>query len=250
VRLRRSGGLSGRAPDDRFAILVHELRGPVQVLSLNLDSILDRFSSNARMSSEWLRERLERQRRAIRRIELLFESLVGAYQMGNGNLSLRPEPTDLRDLVGEVLRNEADALAWAGCPCTCDAPSAVTGVWDPLQLRIAVTNLIGNALKHAGGRPVEIAVGRDESKAWVRVRDHGEGIAAEDQQRIFEPFVRVDSRNEVGGFGLGLWLVKNIARAHAGDVELTSTPGHGACFTMTLPIPSPCVSALDDRLVR
>jgi signal transduction histidine kinase len=142
---------------------------------------------------------------------------------------------DLRALVIEVLRSEEDALHSANCNCSLVAPAAVPGPWDALQLRVAIGNLVSNAIKYGAGRPVEIRVGLREEHGFVCVTDHGSGVRPEDRERIFERFERATSIPGVNGYGLGLWLVRNIARAHGGDVTLHSVVGQGATFTLNLP---------------
>jgi signal transduction histidine kinase len=97
-----------------------------------------------------------------------------------------------------------------------------------------LVNLIGNAIRHspAGGR-VRLIFSREGGSASVSILDEGPGIAAEDQQRIFERFERADARE--GGTGLGLAISRRLARSMGGDVTLDSAPGQGARFTLTLP---------------
>ena len=82
--------------------------------------------------------------------------------------------------------------------------------------------------------PIEVAVDADHDFARVAVRDHGVGIAPDQQSKIFERFERgVEQRS--GGFGIGLWIVRNICVAMGGTVSVESTLGEGACFTVMLP---------------
>jgi signal transduction histidine kinase len=102
----------------------------------------------------------------------------------------------------------------------------------------AVLNLIGNAVKYGGaGKPIEVEVGADADAAWIAVRDHGPGIAAAEQSRIFREFYRAPDayRSGVEGTGLGLALVKRHVEALGGEVEVTSQVGHGARFALRFP---------------
>jgi signal transduction histidine kinase len=111
---------------------------------------------------------------------------------------------------------------------------SVVGRWDRLRLEQVVTNLLTNAIKYGGGEVDVRTSGGDE--AVLVVRDHGAGIAAEDQERIFEPFERVQSTSGEDGAGLGLYIVREIVRAHGGRIEVGSVPGQGATFTVFLPL--------------
>jgi signal transduction histidine kinase len=113
-------------------------------------------------------------------------------------------------------------------------------VIDADALSLAVMNLVDNALKYAqNGKQVTVSVTRLERPSGVRlaVADRGPGIAADEQERIFDRFYRGKTASErpVRGSGIGLSLVKNIALAHGGDVTVTSTPGQGSTFSVTLP---------------
>jgi signal transduction histidine kinase len=216
--------------------LAHELRGPLQVLTLNADTILALMRRrSAALPAPLLRSKLEHQRSVVIGLQRLTDALVESCRMAHGQLGFRPEPIDLGELVRQTLAAHADALHRAGCSYSLRTTPSVVGRWDRLQLRLAVGNLVGNAAKYAPGRPVEVAVEAHETIARVRVRDHGSGIRPEDHERIFERFSRGISDWAVGGFGWGLWLVKQVALAHGGDVSVVSVPGHGATFNLELP---------------
>jgi len=114
---------------------------------------------------------------------------------------------------------------------------------DEEALRRALNNLVGNAIKYAAdGRSLTIHLSRQhdggKDEVAIAVSDRGQGIAAEDLPHIFEPFYRgrdVVSR-QLHGNGLGLSLVSRIAEAHRGSVDVRSTPGAGATFTLHLPV--------------
>jgi signal transduction histidine kinase len=99
-----------------------------------------------------------------------------------------------------------------------------------------ITNLVGNALKYGRGKPIEIAIAIEGEDAVVRVVDHGIGIGADEQRRLFERFERAVSTREFGGFGLGLWICRQIVEASGGQIAVESTLGEGSTFTVTLPL--------------
>jgi signal transduction histidine kinase len=113
------------------------------------------------------------------------------------------------------------------------------GRWDSLRLEQVVTNLLTNALKYGAGRPIEVTVEGDDTHARLSVRDQGIGIAEEDAGRIFERFERAVSVQHYGGFGIGLWIVREIIQALGGTIEVRSTVGQGATFTVILPRQGP-----------
>jgi signal transduction histidine kinase len=111
----------------------------------------------------------------------------------------------------------------------------VEGRWDRLRLEAVVANLLANAIKFGSGAPIEIIVGEDRDQAVIRVRDHGIGIAPEDQNKLFRRFERAIAARDYGGFGLGLWICRNIVEASGGTIEVESEPEHGSTFTVRLP---------------
>jgi len=106
---------------------------------------------------------------------------------------------------------------------------------DPDRLELVLGNLVGNGVKHtpAGGE-VEVRVSREGTRVRFEVRDTGEGIAPEQQARIFEKFYRAPGA-PAGGAGLGLSIARDIVQAHGGELGVVSAPGQGSTFWFTLP---------------
>jgi signal transduction histidine kinase len=153
----------------------------------------------------------------------------------DGCIPLEREPFDLAELARDVAARFADSAADAGSRLEVNAPAPVRGAWDRARVDAAVTNLVSNAVKYGEGRPVAIEVRAQGARATLVVRDAGIGIAAADQQRIFERFERAVPERHYGGFGLGLWVVRSIAEQHGGRIVVESVPGRGSAFTLELP---------------
>ena len=99
-----------------------------------------------------------------------------------------------------------------------------------------IANLLVNAIKYGGGRPVRLTVERADGAARLTVRDEGIGISTEDQERIFDRFERAVSVRSYGGMGLGLYITQQIVDAHGGRIQVQSTRGKGSTFTVDLPV--------------
>jgi signal transduction histidine kinase len=97
-------------------------------------------------------------------------------------------------------------------------------------------DLLANAAKFGAGQPVDVAIAAVAGMARVVVRDRGIGIPAEAQARIFDRLERAVPTRNYGGFGLGLWLVREAVEAHGGSVAVASAPGEGSTFTVELPL--------------
>jgi signal transduction histidine kinase len=136
-------------------------------------------------------------------------------------------------------REEVDLLALAAEECARvdatleGAPVTVRG--DARLLRRLVRNLLENARRYGGGTPVEATVARAPGGATLRVCDRGPGVPEAERERIFEPFYRpAGAREREGGVGLGLALVRQIARKHGGEARCLRRDGGGSCFEVTL----------------
>jgi signal transduction histidine kinase len=155
--------------------------------------------------------------------------------MRAGRLSLSPEPMSLRDAVRESLEGLAEAVVRSGSTVTLHGEGEVFGSWDPTRIDQVISNLLINAFKYGRGKPIDVWVKAEEGRAVLSVRDHGFGIPEGDQARIFGRFERAVSTRNYGGFGLGLWIVQEIVKAHGGSVHVHSVPSQGATFTVELP---------------
>jgi signal transduction histidine kinase len=117
-----------------------------------------------------------------------------------------------------------------------EVPASLPGTWDRLALEQILDNLVTNAIKYGDGKPIDVAAVADADACVVTVRDRGVGIRPEDQARIFERFERVaEHAARAGGFGIGLWLVRQLVDAMGGTIEVSSNRGEGSAFTVRLP---------------
>ena len=149
--------------------------------------------------------------------------------------------TDIRQAVDNALVGHRKAAASRGLELLYD-DSGVTGQdlyasADPTDVAVALDNLLDNAIKYTDSGSVIVALGADSESVHVTVSDTGPGIPAEDLPRVFERFYRVDRARsrESGGTGLGLALVRHVIERADGSVEVTSEPGVGSSFTISLP---------------
>lgn len=109
------------------------------------------------------------------------------------------------------------------------------GVWDPLRLDQILTNLLSNALKFGGGKPIDVTVEGNETAVRLIVADRGIGISKEKIPLVFNRFERAVPGRKYGGLGLGLYIARQMVRAHGGSIEVESEPGQGATFVVKLP---------------
>lgn len=205
------------------AVLGHDLRNPLTAV-LTGAMMLER-----RASDESARRAAERVVRSTHRMRRLIDQLLCFARVRAGQpLPLAPVATDLREVLAHVLEEYAEAdvarvaVDIVGEPC---------GTWDPDRLLQAISNLVGNALKHgAPEQPVRVRVdGARPDEVRIVVANAG-AISGVQLPRIFEPFA-----SGSGGLGLGLYIVRTFSEAHGGHVLVSSSEAEGTRFEIRLP---------------
>jgi PAS domain S-box-containing protein len=226
-----------QARDAFLAVAAHELRTPLTAMKIAMGQLaLDgRKLGEASGAGPGFARRLEATERQVRRMERLIHQLFDVTQLDAGAMRLTPTVVDLTQLVHEAAARFAEDAQRAGCLLMVRAETPVPGWWDRARLEQVLDNLLSNALRFGAGQPVTVAVAVQDGAASLTVVDHGIGIPAEAQSRIFERFERAVSERHYGGLGLGLWVTREILRAHHGNISVHSAPGAGARFIVTLP---------------
>jgi PAS domain S-box-containing protein len=240
ARLYREAQDAVGARDEFLSIASHELRTPLTPLQLSMQRLLasrNGIQPLEQLTTDELRRSLVRWDKQVRRLSHLIDNLLDVSRISAGRLDLKPEAVDLVEVAREIVARLWGDVPSAESPATVLAETGpVVGLWDRLRVEQVVTNLLANAMKYGGGKPVTVTVSRNERFACFEVRDQGIGIAAEKQAKIFERFERAVSSRVYGGLGLGLYIARQIVDAHGGMLEVSSNPGRGSVFTMQLPI--------------
>jgi signal transduction histidine kinase len=221
-----------RVRDDLIAVVSHELRNPLSAISTGLGLMRAR---PGRTTGIRTRERVEAQVHIVTR---MIEDLIDATRLRRGTLSLDKRPT----AVADVLRGAAAAVAAAAAardhrinidvgaePFVVDA--------DASRLQQVFANLLGNAIKYTTqGGQISVSVSRPGNLVRVSVKDSGIGFAAEDADRIFEPFER-GTQTTADGLGIGLFVARSVVATHGGTLIAQSEGiGCGSEFIVELPV--------------
>ncbi|QRK08849.1 PAS domain S-box protein [Archangium violaceum] len=225
-----------RLRDDFLSVAAHELRTPLTSLKLQLELISRAAEDAGAGLPARLESKLKAAHRQANRLNQLNEALLDVSRIGTGRLHVEREEVDFVEVVQEMLQRLAPEFERAGCMIGTDLSAEVRGQWDGLRLEQVVVNLLMNATRYGAGKPIEVRLGREGGAAVFSVRDHGIGIAPEDQQRIFRRFERAVSVHNYGGLGLGLYISSEIVSALGGSISVASQPGAGATFTVRLPL--------------
>ena len=222
-----------RLKGDFVAMVSHELRSPLTAIIGYAKTLrLPHVSEDPMLRAESL-QILERQGERLLR---MVENLLTASQLENRAIPFSVAPVK----VEEVFREVTDDLAARNGRVNLSLPDEELTITTDRQLLARVlSNLLDNALKYsASGSPCELGARREDDNVQLWVKDRGIGIDPEEIDRIFDRFYQVDSARGLSntGVGLGLSLVRDILGALGGSIEVTSEPGHGSTFLITVPV--------------
>ncbi|HEX2080560.1 MAG TPA: ATP-binding protein [Longimicrobium sp.] len=239
-RARRAAEEANRAKSQFLATMSHELRTPLNAIG-GYAQLLEMGIFGP--VTEAQRDHLGRIQRSQEHLLGLINNVLNFARIEAGRVQYATEEVPLRQAlqgITELILPQARERGVCLHPVECEPELRVRA--DPEKFRQVVLNLLSNAVKFtpAGGSVTLLASAMDDGFAAVRVRDTGVGIAPERIGEIFDPFVQVGrhlgSRDE--GVGLGLSISRDLARGMGGDLTCESVPGHGATFTLTLPLAS------------
>ncbi|MBB4010416.1 hybrid sensor histidine kinase/response regulator [Allorhizobium taibaishanense] len=217
----------------------HDLRQPVHAISLFTACLRD---AKLRVEELKLVDNIDRSLQSVSR---LFKSLLDISTLDSGNVQPNIEPVAIRDIVDDVVHQNAEAAQRVGSSLRVIACDAVVKT-DHTLFSTMLQNIVNNAVKYAPGAEILIACRRRGGTLAVQVYDRGPGIPVEHQTKVFDEFHQVRGRGDkdVEGVGLGLAIVRRLGTMLDIEVSLRSTPGRGTCITLgNLPIHTEAVPA-------
>lgn len=223
--------------DEFISLVAHELRTPLNTLHLETQLRLMQLQRGdlSVFSQERLYSMIERDTRQINNMVRLINDMVDVSRVNTNNLSIRPEKTNLSRLILRVVGDFNQQALAAGSCFQLDIAENICGNWDDFRVEQIIVNLITNALRYGGSKPVSIRLELIDDHAEVHVQDEGKGIPANECQRIFEKFERLGNNEIKEGLGMGLYIARQLAEAHGGSLHVNSKLGEGSRFTLCLP---------------
>ena len=216
-----------------ISMLSHQLKTPMTSLTMSVNLIREKLKDAAPAQVELLSIATEN----CNSLSALVSDLIEAAREITPDLALKPHRMDLARLLRSALRPLVPQAEDKGVTLVVpkEEPAILASV-DPVKFPWVVTNIAGNALRYTdrGGR-IEVAVSSDKEQVEVIIEDTGNGIARENIERIFQPYVSLDREPQSGTHGLGLAIAKEIVEAHGGTIEASSEQGRGTRFVIRLP---------------
>ncbi|NBO54128.1 MAG: GHKL domain-containing protein [Actinobacteria bacterium] len=217
---------------DFVANISHELKTPIGAVSLLAETLADEddLATVSRLAGKIVAE--------TTRLSSTIDDLMELSRIELGGSAVK-DPVSLRSVAEQALARVSGSAEQCGVSVVISGKQVVDVCGDVRQLVSATSNLLDNAIKYSDeGSHVEITLDSDATHGILCVVDHGVGIPANDQSRIFERFYRVDrarSRN-TGGTGLGLAIVNHVVTNHGGTVSVKSVEGEGSTFCLMIPL--------------
>ncbi|MFK0310377.1 hybrid sensor histidine kinase/response regulator [Pseudomonas sp. NPDC090233] len=229
-RTRKASELAMAATQEKSRFLAqasHDLRQPIHSIGL--------FTACLREAplGEQERRLVDSIDRSLLNVSQLFRSILDLYTLDNGRVQPKLETFAVDDLLAELLNQNAEAARWAGV----EIRMRPSGHWtraDRGMLATMIQNVLSNSFKYAAHRPLLLGVRRHREGLAIVVYDQGRGIAAEQQELVFEEFYRVRQLRDkdVEGVGLGLSIVKRLGRLMGMQVCLSSRLGRGTAVRL------------------
>lgn len=242
VQLRRERELA-RLRDDFVSGVSHELRTPLAQIRMFAELLDDdklRSGAERRRSTRILRQESER-------LTHLIENVLGYSRSRHTPIQLVPEEIELESFIEETVESFRPLAEARDVRFMIESTSGEVGVADRAALRQILINLLDNAVKYGPiGGTVTVEAERANGITRIRVSDEGPGVSAADRERIWEPYLRLerDANGPVGGSGIGLAVVRELAMRHGGGARVEAASGGGGCFVIELPVePTPAAES-------
>lgn len=227
---QRASGDRGLTPDF-IALIAHELRNPMTPILMQVQRLARRSGDR----DQALARDLGRLQLAVDVYLRRATTLLDLSRIAAGRLELKAGPVDIAEIARAALDRHRPWATAAGSLLTYDGPISAPGLWDRVALEQILDNLLSNAIKYGAGQPILVTLSSAPDTMTLSVRDHGSGIAEADRDRVFAPFERLIGPDRQGGFGIGLWVVRQLVEAMGGNIRVASGPERGSTFTATFP---------------
>ena len=235
ARLYREAQDAVRLRDEFLSIASHELRTPLTTVGAHAQLMLRRLARDGSVEPATVERAFRAVSEQSGKLARLVDQLLDVSRLSAGKLTLERQTLDLRALVERVV---AAAAVRTAQPIVVHAPEAIVAMVDPLRLDQALTNLLDNAIKYgAEDQQIDVELIRAaDAHVELAVRDRGPGIPEEKRDGIFERFFQAHADGYKSGMGLGLYISRQVADLHGGEIRAEFPSSGGTRFVVRLPI--------------
>ncbi|MFI5316647.1 MAG: ATP-binding protein [Myxococcota bacterium] len=219
--------------NDLVATVAHEFRTPLTSLRMAVHLLTEQVAGPV---SEKQADLLLAARQDCERLQATVDELLDLSRIQEGKLELHLEDVDVESLVRTAIEAQRAGADLAGVELHCEVlPGQGTVRVDPDRIALVFANLLANAIRHSPrGTAVRVCAAADPARVRFEIADRGPGVPREYAQAIFEKYFQVPNAPPPGGAGLGLFIAREVVRAHGGEIGVDDEPGGGACFWFTV----------------
>jgi signal transduction histidine kinase len=226
-----------KAKDVFLSIASHQLRTPATAVKQYIGMVLNGYAGDI---DPKLRTFLETAYQSNERQLKIVDDLLKVARLDAGHITLRKEPTNMGQLLMEIVNDSSEANAIKKQTVVVETPdSPVIASVDKDNIRMVFENMLDNATKYSEeGSKIEIRVNQEDDCVICEFKDYGIGISPDDQKKLFQKFSRIDDSFTYApnGSGLGLYWARELVKLHDGEIKLTSQKGVGSTFRVSLPL--------------
>ena len=219
--------------NDFIAMAAHELRTPLTIVKGHADMLAE--SKNLKDEEK---KDVSRITASIDQLNALIGDILDVVRLGQGKMTFNRKNTDISPIIENVVESFSVVARQKGLDISCEKNDVPNIFVDPEKLRQVLVNIIGNSIKYTPTGSVRVFTEVSHGMVFIRVRDTGIGISAEDQQKLFGKFFRVQSKEteDIRGTGLGLWIAHQVVSNMGGEIHVESIKGKGSDFIISFPV--------------
>lgn len=225
-----------KSKDEFFAIASHELRTPITAIKLQLE-LTDRKLRREGGLTQLVEGPLTVSLKQAEKLSTMTEQILDVSKMRLGKFQLEYSEFDCGELIERTITLYRQQLKAAGCRVQLSFDENVTGSWDYHAFEKILLNLLSNACRHAPGSNIQISLHKQEDRnIRFSLQDNGQGIPKDVLERLEQGFERSHAPRQLGGLGLGLFIVRSLVEAHEGYMNISSKVGEGTLCDISLPL--------------
>lgn len=220
-----------------LSVASHELKTPITGLKLQAEiakRMIDKLGPEA-LTPDRVRKIIDNFYNDIDRLKRLVDDILDISRISSGKLSMKYETINVDNFMTEVVERMALNFPKFNQLVSVHMHTPVLVHWDSLRIEQVITNLMSNAFRYGNNSNIELLTYIEAENIIISVRDHGTGMSAAEQSKLFEKFKFESGHKECSGLGLGLYIANEIVKSHGGRLELKSEYGYGSTFTVKLP---------------